>query len=130
MKKTRDDERGRWAMCFGALGMMVALGVGTAATPRTAEAQPSAAQCPTPTKAKSLPGAPQFNRACGRCHPNGDEDTGPKICGKALTTEQMTKLIRGGQKRMKAIPPAKLSDADLGRVMQYLRAIRAVQGAR
>ncbi len=80
-----------------------------------------------PVEAQAAEGVPQFNRACGRCHPNGDEDTGPKICGKALTAEATTKIIRGGQKRMKAIPPAKLSDADLARVMQYLRAIRAVR---
>lgn len=80
-----------------------------------------------PAVAQSAEGVPQFNRACGRCHPHGDEDTGPALRDKNLSVEAMTKVIREGTKRMRAIPPTKLSDADLPRVMAFLRSIHAVR---
>ena len=80
-----------------------------------------------PVEAQAAEGVPQFNRACGRCHPHGDEDTGPAIHDKNLSVEAMTKAIRQGTKRMRAITPTKLTDADLEHVMAYLRTIHAVR---
>ena len=79
--------------------------------------------------AQPAEGVPQYRRACGRCHsdPYEDEDTGPNIHNKNLTVEAMTKVIREGTKRMRAIPPTKLSDADLPRVIAFLRTIHAVR---
>ncbi len=111
-----DRERGRWAMCFGVLGAMVIAGA-LVSTPQAAEAQ----RRPT-----TPDGVAQFNRACGRCHPHGDEDTGPDLHNLNKTEEEVTKVIRNGYKHMKAIPPAKLSNADLSKVMIFLRHIRTV----
>jgi mono/diheme cytochrome c family protein len=80
-----------------------------------------------PVEAQAAEGVPQFNRACGRCHPHGDEDTGPDIHGKNLSVEAMTKVIRQGTNKMRAITPTKLTDADLEHVIAYLRTIRAVR---
>ena len=82
---------------------------------------------PPSAEAQAVEGQAQFNRACGRCHPHGEEDTGPAIINKNISAEKMQKVIRVGTKRMKAIPPSKLSDADLAHVMVYLRSIHAVQ---
>lgn len=103
-------------MCFGVLGALTVSGAVMVSAPRAAEAQ----QGPNE-------GRPQFNRACGRCHPNGEEDTGPAIRNKNKSVEEMTKIIRQGSGKMRAIGANKLSDADLAKVMNYLRTLRAVR---
>jgi len=107
-------ERGGWAMCFGVLGALTIVGAVMVSTPRSAEAQ-------------GADGRPQFNRTCGRCHPNGEEDTGPDIRNKNKSVADMTKIIRSGTGKMRAIGPTKLSDADLAKVINFLRTIRAVR---
>lgn len=104
----------RWAMRLGALGLLLAAGAATTAAPRSAHGQ-------TPP-----PGQAAFNRVCGRCHPNGDEDTGPAIRNRAITEARMREVIRTGTRRMRAIPATRLSDADLDAVIGYLRTMRAV----
>jgi len=97
---------------------LVALGVVFAAallgSPRSAEAQ-------TPP-----PGQRAFNRTCGRCHPDGGEDTGPEIRGRNLTEARMREVIRTGTRRMRPITPQRLTDADLEGVIAYLRTMHAV----
>jgi mono/diheme cytochrome c family protein len=114
----RKRERGGWAMCFGVLGALTVAGAVMVSTPQSAEAQ----QAPAAAN-----GRPQYNRACGRCHPNGGEDTGPDIHNKNKSVEEMTKIIRSGTGKMRAIGANKLSDADLSKVMNYLRTIHAVR---
>jgi mono/diheme cytochrome c family protein len=109
------NKRGRWWLCFAALGALVFTGVGAALTGPTAEAQ-------TPETPAQI-----FTRACGRCHPNGDEDVGPSIKNKRLTKARMTKIIRSGNKQMKAITVARLSDPDLTKMLGFLRSIRAMR---
>ena len=106
--------RRRWILTASALGSM------TLAVALLAATAP-------PVQAQAAEGVPQFNRACGRCHPQGGEDTGPDLHGKNLSVEAMTKVVREGTKRMRAIPPTKLTDADLTRVMAFLRTIHAVR---
>lgn len=111
-KPTRSPRR--WILVASALGSMslvVALMAATA----------------PPVQAQAAVGVAQFNRACGRCHPNGDEDTGPELHNKNLSVEAMTKVIRQGTKRMRPISPTKLTDADLARVMTFLRTLHAVR---
>lgn len=114
MNTNSRSERRRWAACFSILGALVMSGAVLVSRPPAAEAQ-------------AAEGVAQFNRACGRCHPHGEEDTGPSILNKNLSADKMQKVIRQGTKRMKAIPATKLSDADLAHVMVYLRSIHAVQ---
>ncbi len=110
--------RHRVVLTLSALGSIGAVLAALAATSPPADAQ-------TPP----VEGQAQYNRACGRCHtqPHDDDDTGPAIANKRLTTEAMTKVIREGTKRMRPIAPARLSDADLAHVMVYLRSIQAVR---
>jgi len=114
----RKRERGGWAMCFGVLGALIVSGAMMVSAPHPAEAQ----QAPAAAN-----GRPQFNRACGRCHPNGDEDTGPDLHNKNKTVDEMTTIIRSGSGKMKAIPATKLSNADLAKVMNFLRTIHTVR---
>lgn len=68
-----------------------------------------------------------FNHACGRCHPNGSEDTGPDLHGKRLTEARAIEVIRHGTGDMRPISTTRLRDEDLPRVISYLRSIRAVR---
>lgn len=113
--KARGAKAG-WGTCFGVLGLLTIGGVVTTFAGRPAEAQ-------TPQR------TPQqiFDRACGRCHSEDDEDAGPNLHNKNKTVEQVTTIVRQGSKRMRAIPPTKLSDPDLTRMMEYLRSIHAVR---
>jgi mono/diheme cytochrome c family protein len=106
--------RRRWILAASALGSMtLAIALMAATAP--------------PAQAQAAEGVAQFNRACGRCHPNGDEDTGPDLHNKNLTPAAMTKVIRLGTKRMRPVSPTKLTDADLARVVIFLRSIHAVR---
>ncbi len=111
----QSNERGRWAVCIGALGALVVAGAAVVTAPTQAEAQ------------GRPQGVQEFNRACGRCHPNGEEDTGPALRGMGKSQADMTKIIRQGSGKMRPIAPAKLSDANLAKVMLFLRSIRAVR---
>jgi mono/diheme cytochrome c family protein len=110
-------ERARWGLCFGALAAMISVGAGVAMKPA-----PAHAQTRTPVQI--------FDRACGRCHGaegNDPEEDTPRIKNKRLAVAKMTGVIRNGRGDMKAIPPTKLSDADLASLMTYLRQIHAVR---
>jgi mono/diheme cytochrome c family protein len=104
----------RWILVASALGSMALVVALMAATAPPAQAQ-------------SAEGVPQFNRVCGRCHPDGNEDDGPDLHNKNLSVEAMTKVVRQGTKHMRPIRPTKLTDADLARVMVFLRSIHAVR---
>lgn len=72
-------------------------------------------------------GRTAFNRACGRCHPNGEEDVGPRLIGRNMAASEVRTIVRSGRDTMRAISPARLSDAELEDVFAYLRTIRAVR---
>lgn len=79
-------------------------------------------------RAKVRVGRQWFNRACGTCHPGGDEDLGPRIIGKNLPVARMRHQIRNGTGRMRPIPPQRLPDRVMDELMAYLSTIRAVRG--
>lgn len=66
-----------------------------------------------------------FQRVCGRCHEDG-EDEGP-VPNLRWAEARMRTLVRTGNRRMRAIPAARLSDADLALVVAYLRSTHAIQ---
>ncbi len=66
-----------------------------------------------------------FTRACGRCHEDNDSD-GPSP-NKNWAEDRMRNQVRQGSSRMRAIPVARLSDADLDLVIAYLRSTHAVR---
>jgi len=69
-----------------------------------------------------------FNQVCGLCHPNGEEDIGPRIRGDFWTVEAMVRQIRNGRGRMDPIPEARLPDEYMDDLMVYLSTIGAVRG--
>ena len=66
-----------------------------------------------------------YQRVCARCHEDG-EDEGPTP-NKRWAEARMRTLIRNGNRRMRAIPTTRLSDADLTLLVSYLRSTHAIQ---
>lgn len=72
-------------------------------------------------------GQAAFDRACGRCHPHGQQDVGPRLVGRNYSEAHVRQVVRNGDGSMRAIPVARLSDADLTLVVGYLRSLHAVR---
>lgn len=72
-------------------------------------------------------GRAAFDRICGQCHPHGNQDIGPRLIGLGWPEARVRTQVRHGRRAMKAIPPSKLSDAELNDVIAYLRTIHTVQ---
>ena len=131
--------RTKWGVCFGMTGAFILAGAlaATAARPAvaagTTNAQTSDAQIgaqtpqPTPGGNQLAQGRQVFDRACGRCHPGGEEDVGPRIINKNMDQARVQKQIREGTGRMRAIPPTKLPDANMPALMAYLRSIHTIR---
>jgi len=66
-----------------------------------------------------------FQRICATCHEPGDHE-GPNA-GLNWPEARMRTLIRNGNRRMRAIPPTRLSDADLVHLFAHLRATRVIR---
>lgn len=133
MQKTKGM---KWSVCFGLMGSLTLTGVvvanvppATAAPATYDNATRGAQRTPTPTPGGNLLaiGRQRFDRACGRCHPGGEEDTGPRLIDLNWTEERMVRQIRQGSGRMRAIPPTKLPDSAMPALMTYLRSIHAVR---
>jgi mono/diheme cytochrome c family protein len=93
--------------------------VSAAASPSTTGAQAGDAD------SASSPGAKIFLNNCAMCHGakmEGHPPTFPTLAGagKKLTSDQITQLVRNGRNMMPAFPSAKISDADLAVLLQYL----------
>lgn len=133
----RNIQRTKWQLCLGGVAAMFLASVGVASPARPARADAPAViaqpqrqpQTPTPTPAGNLvaQGRAKYDRACGRCHPGGEEDVGPRLTGINWAQDRMTRQIRNGGGRMRPIPTARLSDADLPALMAYMRTIHAVR---
>jgi mono/diheme cytochrome c family protein len=72
-------------------------------------------------------GRAAFQRTCNRCHPNGEEDTGPRINNINWAEARMRTQVRQGSGGMRPIPVSRLSDADLTDLLAYLRTTHAVR---
>jgi mono/diheme cytochrome c family protein len=71
-----------------------------------------------------------FDRICGVCHPDGEEDIGPDIRRRRIPVARVTALIRSGRGRMRPIPQRRLPDRYLDELMAYLSTIGTVSGVR
>lgn len=119
-------------------------GAPTAATPEAADAGAVGAATPVDTAAPATTatatttatttapagnpvalGRAVYQRVCARCHEDG-EDEGPTP-NKRWAEARMRTLIRNGNRRMRAIPTTRLSDADLTLLVSYLRSTHAIQ---
>lgn len=100
-----------WGTCFGVLGLLALCGVVT-----TFAARPSA-------EAQTPPRTPQqiFDPRSGGVTRTAVRTPDRRSWNKRITEEKMRHTIRTGTKRMRAIPPTKLSDPDLDAMMAYLR---------
>lgn len=108
--------------------LMVSRRVDAATVEPATDAQ-RGAQAPRPTPGGNLlaQGRQRYDRLCGRCHPGGEEDIGPRLVGINWTEERMVRQIRRGSGRMRAIPESRLPDAEMPALLIYLRSIRSVR---
>ncbi len=73
-------------------------------------------------------GQRRYDKACGNCHPDGEEDLGPAIIDLRWSVARMTKQIRNGSGKMKPISTKRLPESEMEPLMAYLSSIRAVKG--
>ncbi len=92
-----------------------------------ATARPGTPVVASTTAASAASGRTLFDRVCGRCHPGGNEDTGPRILGIAWSEARVRTQIRSGSARMRAIATSRLADADMPALITYLRSLRVVR---
>lgn len=130
---------GRWGASFGAISVLIAAGLvaATVTRPATASAgssgtnqhaqQGAQVPAPTPAGADLARGRQVYDRSCGRCHPGGEEDVGPRLVNKNLEWPRMQKQIREGVGRMRPVSLTKLPDANLPALQVYLRSIHALR---
>jgi cytochrome c5 len=58
-----------------------------------------------------------YDRVCETCH-----EDGPRLIGRHLSASRVRRQVREGGSRMRPIPAARLSDADLSAVCAFLSA--------
>lgn len=96
---------------------------------QTAHAHGPASHAPAADSKAVSPGAPggdaqngeavYSNMGCAACHGDrGQGDSAPSLKGKNAAT--IIKVVRSGQKTMPSFDAASLSDADLGRIIDFL----------
>jgi mono/diheme cytochrome c family protein len=99
-----------------------------AATPEPA----APAATPEPAATPAAPAGPDvalgraaFQRVCMSCHEEGDRE-GPHP-GLNWPEARIRTLIRNGNRRMRPVTTARLSDADLEHLIAHLRATRVIR---
>ena len=99
----------------------------TRLSPIFAAASPStpATQADATADSANSPGAKVFLNDCAMCHGakmEGHPPVFPTLAGvgKKMNADQITQLVRNGRASMPAFPSARLSDADLATLLQYL----------
>lgn len=71
-----------------------------------------------------------FDRVCGVCHPEGEEDLGPDIRNRRVPVQRLRHIIRNGTGEMRPIPARKLPDRYMDELMAYLTTLGTVRGVR
>jgi mono/diheme cytochrome c family protein len=95
-------------------------------TPTTATTTPTTATTTTPAGGgTAAQGRAVFQRVCARCHEDGEPD-GP-VPNLRWSEARMREMVRNGNRRMRAIPVTRLTDADLATLVVYLRSTHAIQ---
>jgi mono/diheme cytochrome c family protein len=72
-----------------------------------------------------------YNGTCGLCHgPEGSGDAGPRIAPMGSELSEVLDIVRNGNGQMPAISADELSDAEVARVVDYLRSLGDSPGRR
>lgn len=109
---------------LGAVGMVAVLTALSATATAQNPPQPAAGA------ADAAAGRRVFDRVCGRCHPNGEEDVGPRLTNRNDPEAEVRTTIRNGHGRMRPIRTTgrnALADADMPALFVYLRSIHAMR---
>lgn len=96
---------------------------GEAAEPEDNDVDPKVAWRRRVSRGKQV-----FIKRCDFCHPDGDEDTGPKLKGISWPVPKTVNMIRKGKGKMKPMGPSKISSRQMRDLLAYLSTIRAVRG--
>ena len=65
-----------------------------------------------------------YDGTCGLCHgPEGSGDAGPRIAPMGRELSEVLEIVRNGNGQMPAISEDELSDAQVARVVAYLRSL-------
>jgi mono/diheme cytochrome c family protein len=71
------------------------------------------------------PGQALYDGHCGECHgAEGRGGKGPRLVPLAWTYEQLLRQIRHPECDMDPIPEAQLSDAEVAKIVTYLKAVK------
>ena len=105
--------------CLTVMGIVSGIRLEHARAENVAPRRPATRGVPT--------GVAIFDRACGRCHPHGEEDIGPRIRNKNFDEARAVKQIRQGVGRMRPISLTKLPEANMPALIAYLRSIHTVR---
>jgi mono/diheme cytochrome c family protein len=88
------------------------------------EDQPPPVATPTPLPPTLTRGADVYARYCQVCHPNGKQGVGPPLIASPLSDDEITTIIRQGKANMPAYDPTVISDAEMGNLIDYIRALK------
>ncbi|QQR89638.1 MAG: cytochrome c [Myxococcales bacterium] len=72
-------------------------------------------------------GERRYDRACGSCHPGGQDDLGPSLIGIRWSISDMYRQIRKGSGKMQPISEKRLPEKDMAAVMVYLSTLNIVK---
>jgi mono/diheme cytochrome c family protein len=85
------------------------------------------AQSSAPARGDATRGRAAFDGICGRCHPHGNADVGPRLIGLNWSESRVRDQVRHGRRTMRPITTTRLPDDRLDDVIAYLRTIHTVQ---
>ncbi len=128
MTVRQNRTRWGWTGCMAVLAGMTAAGIVSGVRVEKARAEDSREAVAASRSAQTeADGRPIFDRACGRCHPHGEQDIGPRITNKNFDEARIVKQIRQGVGRMRAISATKLPEERMPALLAYLRSIHTVR---
>ncbi|HYE21089.1 MAG TPA: cytochrome c [Tepidisphaeraceae bacterium] len=111
----------RWILSIVFLGPVAAVLAGCAAAARREE--PLVGEF-TSTDPHVIEGQRVFMARCHQCHPGGRAGLGPGINDKPLPGPLIKLQVRKGLGAMPAFDEARISDAQLDRLVKYLAALK------
>jgi mono/diheme cytochrome c family protein len=87
----------------------------------TTSAQPTGAPA---TAAATMSGAEAYTSVCAACHgPTAGGGMGPRLAGMNRDASEVLAIVREGKGQMPAVSEREISDANLARVVEYLRTL-------
>lgn len=110
----------RVAVVVAGWGAVAALAVGICACGTGRKNEPLQGFSPEPGTPRLQAGRAEFMRNCQECHPNGAAGVGPALNNKPLPGAAIKLQVRAGAGKMPAFSKEKVSDEEVGEIVDYL----------